>query len=348
MLLLHQTFWFPNLIFDIACRTSSNGQLPSSDTPTFFSAMPPVRGTKTLELSENLCKAIQLQDRLGIYKNLEHVIHQLVDRYFDLSLPSYQQDSAMESFVNNIIKSFTGYFQKSHPNEEERVICLRAYVASYLDENVVKISGKAKAIKEPQSFDASPEGHIIKCARPKPRPLYASHKKKRAVVEETIPSPLLDALADDADPLEVDESEYYPTNGGKRHVSFTVASPEPSPTPPPEPDHAPSPSPPPEPNHAPSPSPPPEPDYAPSPSPEAAIPTHPIMDFLENCYPQMTSRAEAFERAGIVKKEHLVGMARWSDETLKSFLINNDVASTPLEAEALTIGFSCILSESFA
>jgi hypothetical protein len=237
--------------------------------------------------------------------------------------------------ICKIVNLFTGYFNPAHANEKQRLMSLQAYAGGYLDDKLVELSANEvlgstydptfSKPKKAQSFEtlqpaSLPKGDIIKVIRPQPRPLRRSHKKKEPAVE--VENSVMDVLPIESDPLEyeaaesseVDESDYS-VIGRKRRVSYSVPvlSPSPEPT---------------------------------NPVTELLeIATDSITEFLENCYLSMVHCAPALRRAGVIKKDHLLGMARWSDDTLRNWLKKNDIACNALEEEALIIGFSVCISQ---
>ncbi|KAJ6513943.1 hypothetical protein C8R47DRAFT_1313976 [Mycena vitilis] len=264
--------------------------------------MPPVREKRPnlVELSENLCNALNLQDRPSLFDGIKRACHQLVDQHFDLCLPSYTQQGNMQLFVERVIGAFPGYFANSHTNEQERIGSLEAYTARYLDRNQVPRSTTNKIVKKSRDRHFIPRGQTAKVMQPRLRTLPRSRKKSTEVEGDANDRPALDELRirvnidNDHDDIPVDV-----VNSG-----FFEAAPEPSP------------------------------------EPQAAPPSDPLVEFLEDCCPSMVRCAQAFRRAGVNGKDELVGMSRWSEARLRNLLKKEDIARTALEEEALVIGFS--------
>jgi hypothetical protein len=65
-----------------------------------------------------------------------------------------------------------------------------------------------------------------------------------------------------------------------------------------------------------------------------------LKEFLAECCPSMKHCAAAFEHAGVVDMAHLVGMASWTEERIRNFIVNNEIVHTALEEEAIFLGIS--------
>ncbi|KAJ7129364.1 hypothetical protein C8R44DRAFT_776622 [Mycena epipterygia] len=209
-----------------------------------------------------------------------------------------------------------------------------------------------------------------------------SEDDSSAAEDSDYPEALMEALPIDADnsfDQDMSGAEDPVFGSSELDLSFDAQSPSPSPEPQPEPETEtepidaehhlsfdaqspfPSPGPEPEPTEptgaehhlsfdAPSPSPSPEPEPEPEPETETAsngvTDSDPITDFLlDICSPSMAHCGPALKRAGVASEAHLIGMARWNEESLRSFLKNTDITRTPLEEHALVVGFSCLLME---
>ncbi|KAJ7608115.1 hypothetical protein DFH06DRAFT_1149156 [Mycena polygramma] len=252
------------------------------------------------KLSEDLCNALNLQNRPSIFNGIKRACHQLVDQHFDLCLPSYAQEGNMQFFVERVIGAFPGYFANSRANEQERIGSLEAYTAGYLDRNQVPRSTTNKIVKKSRDRHILTRGDTAKVMRPRRRTLPRSRKKETEVEADTNDGPALDVLRVNIDTdllSDVDIPVDVEVNSG----GFFEPSPEPSPEPT-------------------------RPD--------------PLVEFLEDCCPSMVRCAQAFRRAGVNGKDELVGMSRWSEARLRNLLKKEDIARTALEEEALLIGFS--------
>ena len=60
-----------------------------------------------------------------------------------------------------------------------------------------------------------------------------------------------------------------------------------------------------------------------------------IRTFLEGCQPPMPHLFDNFLRKGITGEVYLQGMARWGEAKLESYLMEESIANTPLQVEAL-------------
>ncbi|KAJ7129341.1 hypothetical protein C8R44DRAFT_75663 [Mycena epipterygia] len=73
---------------------------------------------------------------------------------------------------------------------------------------------------------------------------------------------------------------------------------------------------------------------------------NPITAFLSNsCSPPMAHCAPALQRAGVTSEAHLIGMAHWSAESMRSFLDYHKITHTALEEYTLIYGFACLLAQ---
>ncbi|KAJ7752826.1 hypothetical protein DFH07DRAFT_825110 [Mycena maculata] len=298
-----------------------------------------------IEASKKLCRDLDLEENPQLYNNMKTVFHQLVDQAFDITRPSYVQQPNMQMFISKVLEGFPGYFNnKKHANEQERLRSLRAYARSYLDAKQLEIADEEGSDRpRPNPLPSS----IIKAKRPQPRSRHRQHKK--AHVEELTMEPLLPSLPIDSD-SDMPERVPSPVPSTEEHnhspvpnnfISFDGSFPDSSPGPEPEPSPEPQLSQDPKPSHAPEPSPGPEPSPEPEPTPE---PADPITRFLAECYPPMLHCAAPLRRAGVAEENHLIGIARWADETQRAFLQKSRVVHTALEEEALIIGFAVLLS----
>ncbi|KAJ7151499.1 hypothetical protein C8R46DRAFT_485865 [Mycena filopes] len=82
-------------------------------------------------------------------------------------------------------------------------------------------------------------------------------------------------------------------------------------------------------------------DVVPTPEDNSSAPVLSVQQFLgDRCYPAMSHRAAAFERAGITEPAHVEGMARWREEGLRKFIANQQLGCTPLELEVIFVAVS--------
>ncbi|KAJ7261317.1 hypothetical protein B0H12DRAFT_1106232 [Mycena haematopus] len=64
-----------------------------------------------------------------------------------------------------------------------------------------------------------------------------------------------------------------------------------------------------------------------------------IKAFLAGCHPPMSHLFENFRRAHITGEIHLQGMARWTREELRDYLMSSGITKTMLEAQAIVEAF---------
>ncbi|KAJ7169425.1 hypothetical protein C8R46DRAFT_196422 [Mycena filopes] len=82
-------------------------------------------------------------------------------------------------------------------------------------------------------------------------------------------------------------------------------------------------------------------DVVPTPEDNSSAPVLSVQQFLgDRCFPTMSHRAPAFERAGITEPAHVEGMARWREEGLRKFIANQQLGCTPLELEVIFVAVS--------
>ncbi|KAJ7167499.1 hypothetical protein C8R46DRAFT_251241 [Mycena filopes] len=287
-----------------------NPRPPCDNPSSSLTPMPPARGhaTKTLELSAKLCTALNLIGREQMFESIKKELHKRVDLSFDLCLSSSEQPGNMEAYVQTIKKVFPGYFGK---DVVQRSTALKAYIASYLDENQA----------------ALPPGDVIKVRRFRSRTRRNSQAKPDLVfVLQPVQRPP-SAPPMDLDPPEDDTPPPPEFEDGNDDVPDHGASavPLPSPSPPPTMD----------------------PEFAspePEPEPEPPHPESFLMRFLESCSPSMTSRVDAFQRMGATTQEDLVGMARWHEDHLRPALHRHGIVDSLLQEEALVIGFYSLVN----
>ncbi|KAF8213865.1 hypothetical protein K438DRAFT_1802405 [Mycena galopus ATCC 62051] len=231
----------------------------------------------------------------------------MVDQHFDLTLPACKQQANMKCFIRKLtVEFFPGFFNK---NTQKNVKQRTTRLQAYIE------SYLDEKLMEPsaQPNKSKSKRIIIKVKRPRP------HKAFETATES---STLLPALPIDSDPqdepdssTDVSEGEgdfVCPIAGRGKHRPPRVLSPS----------------------------------RSPSPILTDAAATDPITEFCANCSPPMLDRVGALQLAGTTEKDHLIGMARWNDDDLRTFLWDNNVAQNPLEERALMIGFKCILMES--
>ncbi|KAF7352512.1 hypothetical protein MVEN_01216100 [Mycena venus] len=281
---------------------------------------------KTSELGEQLCRELNLQDRRKIFNSVQKAFHQHVDQHFDLTVPSYQQKDNMQAFVEKIIGLFPGYFNNVHANEKERIMSLQAYVGSYLDQKMVESFGTIPMFQS-AAVHPNPNPSPKTKAKAKAKAKTWTRRKRRLsprARNAVLPPFVVHSPQSSSSP----EPTVVPTDPIiDANTSFGVYSPEPSPFPEPAVSN----------EHTTV--------YSPEPSPFPGT-RHPHRDFCENyCSPPVVHLVTALQRVGVLVQEHLIGMARWNDDILKNFLRDNGVARTPLEEQALMVGFSCVLSD---
>ncbi|KAJ7923027.1 hypothetical protein B0H13DRAFT_1981373 [Mycena leptocephala] len=219
----------------------------------------------------------------------------------------------MARFVDRVAEAFPGFFSETHENIKERLNHLQHYAHSYLNK-----SGKMSMLllgKHPKTtatfaiLSSPPQPtpavpNVIKVERPKPKPLYRGKPMNTAV---DVPMPLAPPL-DEPEDLDVE-----PLNPlGLFDTGAKNSTPAPAQG---------------------------SPQRDVQPSGPAAL-----KEFLAECCPSMEHWRPAFERAGVVDMAHLVGMASWTEERIRNFIVNNEIVHTALEEEAIFLGISGLLS----
>ncbi|KAJ7139619.1 hypothetical protein C8R44DRAFT_867747 [Mycena epipterygia] len=179
--------------------------------------MPSVRTDSTekkLTDGEKFALVLGLEDRIQIFQQFKKVFRRLADDTFDFNLPVFQQQTAMNVFVEKVVDAFPGHFRESCENKKERITHLQRYARSYLEKSgKLAASNKksprksqaaktADAVAPPSPPPSPPKDKVIKVERPKPRPLYRGPKTNIfTVVDESMPAaPPIDTPAPNAAP----------------------------------------------------------------------------------------------------------------------------------------------------
>ncbi|KAJ6501593.1 hypothetical protein C8R47DRAFT_1253238 [Mycena vitilis] len=154
--------------------------------------MPSVRRTGLVEKQylspgEQFCFALGLGEKLETFKECKKVFRRIADSTFDLSMPLFQQQHAMEMFTLNVVSNFPGFFDDSHENNKERITHLQHYARSYLEKSGKLTTGKKKGRKPPRP-NLPPAKQVVKVERPKPKPLYGG-KPMNGGVDDDVAMP---------------------------------------------------------------------------------------------------------------------------------------------------------------
>ncbi|KAJ7785815.1 hypothetical protein B0H16DRAFT_1488108 [Mycena metata] len=328
--------------------------------------MPAVRNSaqsqsKKLSDGEKFALALGLQDRPDTFKECKKALRPLADETFDLTLPLFQQQTAMKAFVDKAVFAFPGYFGGRHDNYKERVDQLERYASSYLQK-----SGKVSLGKKKRIVDSD-----AKVPRPKPKPLYrAKATTPLDVPMPDVPTTLNRAapatpIPDAAAPRRVTvKKPVFATPTKSRHevggatpvTAPGVAPPNPAVPATPTQDVATDVN---KAHTVPT---------KPGQGPTTAVPTRKALDaiarhwfhgskeqqtttalpvltvpqFLRDCNPSMSHCAPAFERAGVTTGGDLEGMAHWKEDGLRNFIKDQHLGCSALEVEAIFIGISAL------
>ncbi|KAJ7139649.1 hypothetical protein C8R44DRAFT_975420 [Mycena epipterygia] len=222
--------------------------------------MPSVRTEKKKNLTpgEQFALVLGLEDRPQTFEQFKKVFRGLANDTFDFNLPVFQQQTAMSSFVQKVVKLFPGYFNERCENNNDRLTHLQRYARSYLEKSGKLSTSNKKHPRKSQAaktVDAAappspppspPKDKVIKVERPKPRPLSRAPKTNIfTAVDEPMPAaPPVDTPASNRGPVQgpAQGVKAKPSNAKTSNAKTSIVVEEPMPAAPPIDTPAPNPA----------------------------------------------------------------------------------------------------------
>ncbi|KAK7062029.1 hypothetical protein R3P38DRAFT_2832962 [Favolaschia claudopus] len=261
------------------------------------------------ERAETLCQTLNLGGaRRKIFDSFLRVIQNQVVLHCDIKRRSHKQLENVQSLVQEIVELFPGYLNNAHPNEQERIDNLRLYLCCYLDEDLVGSTAEDSSSSETGSEpELESESDSDLDADVFSDPEDTMEMRGR----ESTPffsSPMNGIVVTETSSMNHDEGLDL-EDSRISDASFVSALPENLPS-------------------------------------LHSSDDDPILQFLTHCRPSMEHRTAALQSSGVFVRDHLIGMSRWSDETLSHFLISNEIANSADELHAMIEGFARILADS--
>ncbi|KAK7054148.1 hypothetical protein R3P38DRAFT_2855197 [Favolaschia claudopus] len=263
--------------------------------------------------AEKLCQTLNLGGaRSKIFDNFLRVIQDQVVLHCDIKRRSHKQLENVQSLVQEIVELFPGYLNNAHPNEQERIDSLRLYLCCYLDEDLVGSTAEDSSSSETGS---EPEPESESDSDLDADVFSDPEETMQTRGRESTPffsSPMDGIVATETSSMNHDE-DLDLDDSRTSDASFVSAFAE---------------------------------NLLSLHSSDDCDPLNAITQFLTHCKPSMEHCAASLQSAGVFVGDHLVGMSRWSDETLSHFLISNEIANSADELQAMIEGFARILADS--